>query len=94
VQHWVLALAKICAITLVGATVIILAGFTTFFFNDPLEMCYSVKTPVLPSIESESEKMYNDLVKDPKIEKELKGANRVQLLEFLAGKISDSYDVI
>lgn len=94
VQHWVLALAKICAITFVGATVIILAGFTTFFFNDPLEMCYSVKNPVLPSIESESEKMYNDLVKDPKIEKELKGANRVQLLEFLSGKISDSYDVI
>lgn len=88
------AVGRWLALCLVGALVLLLNAGLTMYRLSPAPACQHHVRPAMPSVATVARAMLEDYLKDPQTPEAVRKAPRSTVLELLANKESDRYDVI
>lgn len=94
VRHALIALARMCAVTLTGSAVMLLACAILLFKSEASRPCTRSLSPILESERAEAEKMYEIYMADPSTPEEVKKSDKRLVIGILERRARDRYESI
>ncbi len=96
IRHATLALAKVCALTCVGAVVLAVACLSLLLYPSVAwdRPARHLVSPILPSVHEEASQAYEAFLKDPRTPEAVRRAKRAAVVRLLEQRAFDRYESV